>query len=457
MKHLCTIIFLSFALGTSAQIMTGEEEHMHHHEDAAMSYDSSITPMSHLYSLNLPMNRNGSGTGWQPDSSPMYGYMVHTRKWMMMFHGSIFLRYVKQDILGDGGRGDQAVSAPNWLMGMAQRKVGKKGLLAMNLMLSLDPLTEGGDGYPLLFQSGETWEGKALVDRQHPHDLFSALSVAYTQSFTKDIDLSLYAGFPGEPALGPTAFMHRSSSLNNPEAALGHHWSDATHITFGVSTFGFRYKWFKAEGSIFTGREPDELRYNFDKPLFDSYSYRLSFNPGCKRLSLQFSQGFLRSPEALEPTVNVTRTTASGTHTIQFKRKEEAWLSSTLAWGMNNHHNHHPIQHAVLLESNFQWGRGALYYRYEWVQKAPHDLNIKDPNHDPYNINAITLGSNVKILEVVNTSLALGVQMTLNISDNRLKPIYGNLPIAGQVYLHIMPAFMKMSNEQETIENEHVH
>src|SRR5205085_1675617 len=38
--------------------------------------------MSHAYSLNLPMNRNGSGTGWLPDASPMYGYMFHTPKWM---------------------------------------------------------------------------------------------------------------------------------------------------------------------------------------------------------------------------------------------------------------------------------------------------------------------------------------------------------------------------------------
>src|SRR5688500_2860078 len=38
--------------------------------------------MSHAYSINLPMNRNGSGTGWLPDESPMYGYMFHKNKWM---------------------------------------------------------------------------------------------------------------------------------------------------------------------------------------------------------------------------------------------------------------------------------------------------------------------------------------------------------------------------------------
>jgi hypothetical protein len=455
MKNLFLLLLLCYSTLVFSQVMSEDMEGMDMH---SIHHDSSITPMCHLYSLNLPMSRNGSGTGWQPDSSPMYGYMVHTSRWMLMFHGSIFLRYVKQDVLGDGGRGDQAVSAPNWVMGMAQRKLGGKGLLALNLMLSLDPLTESADGYPLLFQSGETFEGKPLIDRQHPHDLFSGLSAAYTQSFTKDIDLTIYAGYPGEPALGPTAFMHRASALNNPEATLGHHWSDATHITFGVGTLGFRFKWLKAEGSIFTGREPDEKRYSFDKPLFDSYSYRVSFNPGCKRLSLQFSQGFLHSPEALEPAENMVRTTASGTHTIRFKRKEEGWLSSTLAWGMNDHRDGHKLQHAVLLESNFQWGRWALYDRYEWVQKSPHELDIHDTNHDPYHIHALTLGSNVRILEVIKTSLAIGVQFTINMPDARLKPIYGNLPLAAQVYLHIMPAIMKMAEGSKPAEeHQHVH
>src|SRR5690348_15873826 len=101
-------------------------------------------------------------------------------------------------------------------MGMAQRPIGKNGLLLFRGMASRDALTEGGYGYPLLFQSGESWEGKPLVDRQHPHDLISELSAAYTYSASKDLDLSAYIGYPGEPALGPVAFMHRVSSLPNP-------------------------------------------------------------------------------------------------------------------------------------------------------------------------------------------------------------------------------------------------
>src|SRR5258706_1957164 len=31
--------------------------------------------MSHAFSKSLPMNRNGSGTGWLPDATPMYAWM----------------------------------------------------------------------------------------------------------------------------------------------------------------------------------------------------------------------------------------------------------------------------------------------------------------------------------------------------------------------------------------------
>src|SRR3546814_18188135 len=127
---------------------------------------------------------NCSGTGWLPDASPMYGYMVHAPKWMFMFHGNVFLRYNDQDITGKGSRGDNEFDAPNWLMGMGQRRVGEKGLFRFSAMFSLDELIGGGNGYPLLFQSGETFHGQPLVDRQHPHDFISELSVGYQHRFS---------------------------------------------------------------------------------------------------------------------------------------------------------------------------------------------------------------------------------------------------------------------------------
>ncbi len=410
----------------------------HNHEK-----DSTGHTMSHLYSPSLPMNRNGSGTGWLPDATPMYGYMLHTkRQWGLMFHGSIFLRYTNQDVFNAGSRGEDAFSAPNWVMGMAQKRVGKKGLLGFSLMMSADRLTDGGDGYPLLFQSGETWEDQPLIDRQHPHDLISGLSVGYTHAFTKDVDLTVSAGYPGEPAVGPVAFMHRISAWHNPDAPIGHHWQDATHIIFGVGTMGLRYKWLKAEGSIFTGREPDENRFNFDKPRFDSYSYRLMANPN-ENWAVQFSQAFLNEPEVNHPGEDVLRTTASVIHSIGWG--DEKHLNSTLIYGTNKADHGHS-EHSILLESNWQWKKWALYGRYEWIQKSGEELGYNEEAlHDKnLSLNAITLGSSFRLVQYLNTNLNMGLQATTFVVDDFLKADYGKFPVAAQVYLRISPARMKM-------------
>jgi hypothetical protein len=410
-----------------------------------MSGDGMSMSMSHSLSRNLPMNRDGSGTGWLPDESPIYAYMLMAGKWNLMFHGAIYPRYTAQNFNNDGKRGQGAkFDAPNWFMGMAQHNVGDKGLFSFNLMMSLDRLTEGGYGYPLLFQSGETWNGVALHDRQHPHDLFSELAVAYTQSFTKDIDLSGYVGYPGEPAIGPVAFMHRVSAMNNPDATLGHHWQDATHITFGVATLGFRYKIAKIEASAFNGHEPDENRFDFDKPVFNSFSYRLSVAPD-KHWALQFSQAQINGPEALNPAEDIFRTTASAGS--QYKLGNDTYWSNTLVWGHNsvNEHDGHAnlSEHSITLESNAQFKTSAVYGRYEFVQKSTEELSIPaTANYALYNVNAFTLGVNHRLFQHAHTDFTLGIQATLNAIPDGLTTLYGNTPLSGQVYLKISPSML---------------
>jgi hypothetical protein len=447
-KTLILLLLTFFAPAAWAQ-------HEHHHEekkdttvsenhDDHMMMDRSDTlgaPMSHAYSLNLSMNRNGSGTGWLTDTSPMYGYMLHSKKWMFMFHGNIFVRYTNQDIEDAGTRGDSKLDAPNWFMAMGQRRVGQKGLFHFSAMFSLDPLF-GGEGYPLLFQTGETHNGQPLVDRQHPHNLFSELSIGYTQSFTKDFDAFIYFGLPGEPALGPVAFMHRPSSMNNPDSPLGHHWQDATHITFGVATLGFRYKIFKLDGSLFTGREPGEERYGFDKPRFDSYAYRLTINP-TRTISAQVSKAFINSPEAIEPEENVDRTTASVMHALPLPGHNRS-LNSTFIWGYNDSGENHK-EHSYTLESNLQLDRLAVYGRYEKIEKSADELLLEEfDDHDLFTVNAFTLGVNYTILRKLKTNFAIGAQGSLYSADNRLDQVYGKNPKSFETYLRISPQLMNM-------------
>jgi hypothetical protein len=411
------------------------------HQHSAQGHTEHNSPMSHAFSRNLPMTRNGSGTAWLPDNSPMYGYMFHTNKWMYMLHGNAFIRYNKQDLLNKGSRGDEKFDVPNMVMFMGQRNVGKKGLFHFSTMFSLDPLTVGEEGYPLLFQTGETYKGQPLVDRQHPHDLLSELSVSYAHALSPKADVFLYVGYPGEPALGPAAYVHRPSGFFNPDAPLSHHWIDATHITYGVATLGFRYGNWKIEGSSFTGREPGENRYNFDKPRFDSWSGRLSFNPTAK-WALQASHGFIKEPESLHPGEDVNRTTASATYSSRGFGEE--FFNATALWGMNKT-KHHAAEHAALLEASYNIKRTAVYGRYEWVQKSLEELNLNEAEfeHDAiFPVHAFTAGASYDLLNIGKTKIALGGQFSFYSPDKRLSNLYGDNPLAGQVYLRIYPRAM---------------
>lgn len=403
----------------------------------------SMKMMTNSQSLNLPMTRDGSGTSWLPDASPMYGIMLNSGKWSYMLHGNISLRYTKQDLFNKGSRGGEKFDAPNWFMGMAQRQVGKNGLLHFNLMMSLDPLTEGDAGYPLLFQTGESWKGSPLIDHQHPHDLFSELSASYAYSFSKKTDLSIYVGYPGEPALGPVAFMHRPSAMSNPDAPISHHWSDATHITFGVATIGFRYGLFKLEASSFTGREPNENRYNFDQPKFDSWSGRLNFNPSAN-WALQISHGYIKSPEELHADENVNRTTASATYSLPFG--VEKTFNVTALWGQNKSPNHQG-DNSALLEGDLRIRKLALYTRYEFVQKTTEELVLNPVvygNNSIFPVNAVTLGLNYDLFKVGPLNLAVGGQLTYYSPDSRLNSLYGKNPMGGEIFLRLYPRLMKM-------------
>ena len=141
-------------------------------------------------------------------------------------------------------------------------------------MLSLDPATVGKDGYREIFQAGEALDGRPLIDRQHPHDLFMQLAAVWRMPVTASTGFTLAGGPAGEPALGPVAFMHRASAADNPTAPLGHHTFDSTHIAFGVVTAAVDHGPWVVEGSVFNGREPDENRWDFDFGRLDSFSGR---------------------------------------------------------------------------------------------------------------------------------------------------------------------------------------
>ncbi len=255
----------------------------------------------------LSMTRMGSGTSWLPDSAPMYGVMPSVGAWTFMLHGSVFAQAIRQG----SPRGASQVGSINWGMASAMREV-VGGRLQLRGMMSLDAFTVGGRGYPLLQQTGEQYRGAAIHDRQHPHDLFMEVAALYEHALTSGVSLQLYAAPVGEPALGPPAFPHRPSADANPLATIAHHWEDATHVSFGVTTAALYTSRVKFEVSAFNAREPDDVRTNFDLrgARLNAVSVRLSVNPS-PTLTWQASYGNLPGVDASAPHAATKRATTS--------------------------------------------------------------------------------------------------------------------------------------------------
>jgi len=379
--------------------------------------------------LGISHARMGSGTTWVPDVTPMRAIHATWGDWSVMLHGVAFLQYDRQY----SRRGDTQLGLIDWEMLMLMRRVGP-GLLHLHAMTSLEPLTIGAEGYPLLLQTGETFEGRPLVDRQHPHDLIMELAGMYEQPVSDNLAVSLYAGLAGEPAMGPVAFMHRPSAQSDPLAPLGHHWQDATHITFGVVTAGIFSRYWKLEGSWFNGREPDENRWNLDLRPLDSWAGRLTLNP-TPRVSLAGWYGFLETPEASDPDESTRRYGAS----LLFAHPGVGggW-SSMLLWGANDHG--HGAEPSFVAESDLQVRGHSVFARYEFVRKSADDLVVESAGEADFPIHSFVAGYARDLVRTKSAAIGAGFRASVNWIPASLAESYGTRRPAGiAVYLRIRP------------------
>ena len=394
----------------------------------------------------MSMGAMGSGTSWQPASSPMYMHHKMAGDWLLMFHYNLTAGLNRQG----GARGVTKADSANWFMPMAYRRVGK-GTLQLRGMFSAEPFAFPPGGSPLLFQTGETYKGNPIVDRQHPHDLFMELSAQYTLPLGERGTWYTYFGYPGEPALGPVAFPHRMSASENPSATLSHHLQDSTHIAFGVLTTGFTYRWFKFEGSIFNGHEPDEHRYDFDAGKWNSRSVRLWFMPN-RNWAMQISHGFLRGPEALEPEADIRRTTASLQYNRPFERGN--WASA-FVWGRNHvsapgevrNVNGYTAESTVnFLDKNYLYTRLELVDRDELLRDSERAQLGIAAHHPIFRIGAYTFGGLRDIWKTDKISFGVGSDITFYSKPAILDQLYGNNPVGWKLFFRVRPGQMDMSS-----------
>ncbi len=408
---------------------TKEHAHQHHGDEKQGAMDGMHSGMRRHEMAGMygpyTMTREASGSSWQPDRTPMEGVHGMRGAWMTMLHGYANAIYDHQG----GPRGASKTFAGSMLMGMAQRPLGD-GTLGLRAMISLDPAF-GKRGYPLLFQTGETADGRTpLVDRQHPHDLFMELAASYSLRLGKDSSVFIYGGLPGEPALGPTAFMHRASGMDNPEAPLTHHWLDSTHITFGVLTAGYVWRNIKLEASAFNGREPDQFRWNIETRKLDSASARLTWNPS-PDWSMQVSHGRLDSPELLEPDISLKRTTASVSYANALGGKT---MQTTFAWGRNRKSSGSSTDGYLLESAMHVTEKTTAFGR---VEKVENDelFHEGEPLHgQAFNVRKLSIGAVHELFSAGKVKFGIGALVSKHWAPAALDPFYGSSPSSYMVF-----------------------
>ena len=378
-----------------------------------------------------PTFGEGSGTarlpGFEGGHFVSHGLMFEPgNNWMVMLHGYATGVYTDQS----SPRGDDKAYVQSMAM-LSAEKDTNWGRIQLKSMMSLEPLMSNR-GYPNLFATGETAGDEPLVDRQHPHDLFMELAGRVDFNVGEGSSIFIYGGPVGEPALGPSAFMHRGSAKLNPEAPITHHWFDSNHITYGVGTVGFASRKIQLEGSIFTGREPDERRWNIEKPRFDSWSVRATWNPS-SNWALQASTGRLKTPEFfIHPDEDEQRTTASVHYAnnaglsamLAFSAKDRkpgltltAWLAE-INWDLDEHH--------------------TLFGRVENVRNNelfPDDL---DPLHEvPFRVSKFQAGYAYRLPLTDVMNLAFGGTVSAFAKPNALDAAYGNKPMGYTLFARL--------------------
>jgi hypothetical protein len=406
-------------LGLSSPALAQEHDHsqMDHaamgHEPAAEAEMAQPAPLSPI---------EGSGTSRLPANEPgMKGLHIPAGDWMVMAHGFVAPQYTDHG----GPRGSDKFYATSMFMFSGETE-GDWGRLQLRSMMSMEPAMDAR-GYPNLFATGETANGEPLVDRQHPHDLFMELAARVDFNLGDETRLFLYGGPVGEPAIGPSAFMHRGSAEYNPEPPIAHHWFDSTHITYGVVTAGLSGSMWQIETSAFRGEEPDEDRWDIETPKLDSWSVRGTLNPS-PAWALQASYAEIKQPEAMHPGQDEKRFTASANYA------NGKGLSAMLAFSSKNRVPGDTLT-AWLAETNWNIDEAnTVFGRIENVDNDEFFPDHDDPLHDQaFRVTKFQAGY-ARRIPIGPLELALGGSVSAYAKPNALDAAYGDNPLGYTVF-----------------------
>jgi len=352
--------------------------------------------------------------------------------WTTQLHGYAFLTTNYQG----GPSGDRDFESTNHLMVAAMHPLWG-GQLSLLGTFTLEPVTVPPEGSALLFQRGETYQDVLLVDRQHPHDLFLELAVAWDRPLSQHASFRAYVAPVGEPPVGPVAYTHRLSASGLPAAPLSHHNLDSTHLSTDVVSAGFTVGPVTLEAGVFHGREPGENRFDIDGGRIDSYAGRLIVRP-LAGLSLQASAARREHPESTEDG-NQTRQTASAAYEHAVPG---GVVGVTLAFGRNLLPDD-VVERGALLEGLWTFRtHHSVTGRIETVDRDVYELLNKTARPEsvpPQNtrVHTITLGYLHDLPAWGPLDASVGIAAATYRFDPVLDDAYGSRPYSGQLFLRL--------------------
>jgi len=198
----------------------------------------------------------------------------------------------------------------------------------------------------------------------------------------------------------------------------------------------------RLEASGFHGREPDEFRWDIDSGKIDSWSTRITLNPG-QNWSGQYSIAQLHSPEAFTPAEDIRRMTAS----VMYNRPlHNGNWATTLVWGRNQSLPNGDVGNGYLAEStvqffrkNYAWARIESVDRTNELLLGANQIPTRFTERYIGRVQAYTLGYDRDVGNIPHLSTAIGAQVTWYGVPQILQPLYSPHPLGVVMFLRVRP------------------
>jgi hypothetical protein len=362
--------------------------------------------------LGISPTREASGTSWVPDNT------VHAEALFagLSLHGDVTLGYDRQS----GLRHRDQLSSLNWLMLTSGHPLGG-GLLRLRTMLSAEALTVPEPGYPELLQTAFAYKGETISDREHPEAPVMEAALLYERALSHGLASSIYIAPVGEPALGPANYLHRPSAAFDPIAPLGHLSQDGTHVSYGTGTLGLFTRRLKVEASIFNSAHPDPGAGFAYHVHLNSWSSRVSWNPG-QAWSVSASGGHLAPSTGAHAHDAAARL---GISAMRVVRAQGGTWSTAFLWGADVPTSTNRAVNTLLGESTLAFSRQVVFGRAEYVQRTSADLALIGSVPSVLALGAVSAGYGHRLAAVGSFQAWAEARGTVNLLPPELELFYG--------------------------------